>query len=473
MNGALILDGRLSALTLPFDTGDRFTSSQLNLPRAESMSALGLLDFGIEAFSWTQAVYSTWLYNPAISISCKVVLCGQHAFCGENDICQCNPGYDFVNASILSGPDASCSPSPASLAQQNAFFAISFWLANLSLLASTTLLMLYYKNAKLHSSSDVVFLCNVLPDFVISFTFCLSQLLNLTAAILDGPACQGFGVIFYAAVIASLFSPVILSGNTLYFVYKAGRGLVQKSSTVGIKFALAIPWIAGCILALVAESMGLLGSFRGLYCFARSWDAYLTGGIIFTFMSINLVLTLISYIAVCFMLRGSRGANNPNATASLKAALTGLFKRGGSLVFAYICSWFLWALAGFRNYTGAPLSVSVELYGALIFLCQPLANFYLLNRIPVFAELLSALVLDLAVIKVPNRAAGMSIKISLSGKTLGAPERVQTSGAIEMRPFHVTENSVVKQPDANKPRLLLNSNTESDMATEPFDETQT
>jgi hypothetical protein len=156
----------------------------------------------------------------------------------------------------------------------------------------------------------------------------------------------------------------------------------QLSARIGAKLllpALILPWLVGFVLAGRVQQKGLLGSFRGLYCFATSWEDAWTGGLVIWLLVLSSVLTMGCYLYTFCILKRTRGARSAKGRSHLP-----ILKRGGLLVLALISCWFLWALAGVLNFLHRPPPVSLEVVGAALITIQPILDFYLIFKVPAF-----------------------------------------------------------------------------------------
>jgi len=138
-----------------------------------------------------------------------------------------------------------------------------------------------------------------------------------------------------------------------------------------------LPWIVGIVLASVNLSQGLLGSYRGLYCYVTEWNNVLTGGVTAALLIASAVTTVIFYIKIGLILTG------------VKKGVKKLIFRGGLLVLALLCTWLTFAVCGFMHLVGTIPSVPAEMIGGIMVTLQALVDSAVLNMTPGFRDQMS------------------------------------------------------------------------------------
>jgi len=144
---------------------------------------------------------------------------------------------------------------------------------------------------------------------------------------------------------------------------------------------LAVPWLLGIAFALIVQQAGYLGSYRGLYCYAKTWDHFVTGGLTMLTFLLATALTIFFYVLAFINVRRTMVAAKQHIAAR-KASRT-VAIRGAVLVAAYFLTWILWTAVGFSSWLGSVPSIPLETVAALITGMQPIIDALILLNTPV------------------------------------------------------------------------------------------
>jgi hypothetical protein len=99
-------------------------------------------------------------------------------------------------------------------------------------------------------------------------------------------------------------------------------------------------------------------------------------------VSLLIGASLITFILYTYIFWLATQAKSQVAVKKTGQGQTKILKRGAELVFTLFATWCVWAIAAFLNYAGRPPPVVVEVVGAIVFLFQPITNFFVLLRVP-------------------------------------------------------------------------------------------
>jgi hypothetical protein len=170
----------------------------------------------------------------------------------------------------------------ADAAQQRIFWTLSVLITFSGLLLSASLLYQYLYNPATRSPLIRSFLGMIIPNFVFFVIYFPIYVNNSWYCLpLSEGACKAVAFMHYGTVVATFCGPITVA----YVLFAKFRSLRRNklndrfiSSSV-LRLLVAAPWLLGLILATGVESQGLLGSDRGLYCYASEWNHALTGGV--------------------------------------------------------------------------------------------------------------------------------------------------------------------------------------------------
>ena len=333
-------------------------SGTLTLPIVEYGTVIGSVQYHIE-----------------LPISCLISKCGRLSECIQHT-CQCIGKYNMHSANFNQTHD--CEAETASSFEQRVFWYVQGLLVTIGLFASTCTLITFQYNPALHSNMMKSFLCIFIPDFVFCGVYFLFHATNLMRGSFnqDGIWCAIVGVIHYGIVVATVSGPPIIACLSYHVVVK--RRIVTRSV---VYLVLTVPWVIGFICAIVANYVGIIGSYRGLYCFSSRWDHAFSGGFLFIILIISILITSISYT---FIYNHVKLTNNRAVChdTNQRGRLRSISKRGTTLVLILIVCWFPFALGGFLNFMNVTPPVYTEMIGALIVSLQPLLDAYVLFKVP-------------------------------------------------------------------------------------------
>lgn len=211
-----------------------------------------------------------------------------------------------------------------------------------------------------------------IPDFVMSLVYFLYQFSHLiTGKENRHDACTALGFVTYGIVIASLLGPAIVSAVTARTIVV----MKHQSKPMGTATTTALllgPWLLGFAFAAAAYSGGVLGSFRGLYCYTTRWDHLLSGGLTFGVFVLGLTATMGAYGFAFYHIRAAGRKANADKMSLIFA------KKGLKLVGVFFLSWAIFSVAGFLHLVGVALPLEIDVVGVIFISVQPIPNFFLL-----------------------------------------------------------------------------------------------
>jgi hypothetical protein len=344
-------------------------------------------------------------------ISCLVTGCGAKAYCPSQlqgaTTCVCQNYYEpaFVNAGEL----FSCVPAVAGSGQQRVFWTVSLLTCVFGVLSSGMLLWAYAVEKQLNSNvTQLSFLSMIVPDFVFALCYMVTQFVNMVRGrqVSDG-ACAFLGFITFGVVIASFAGPIICAFVIWKQLVGLEHGKIDFLRIGTLSILLALPWVLGFALAAVAQRAGVLGNYRGLYCYTTDFELPITGGLTMGLFLCSCVLTGALYYDANAIVR----AHHSQAKDDL------VLKRGLLLIAVYFLTWILWALNGLLSLLELPPPVTVETIGAVMITLQPIIDFWVLMRVPKIKQTVLNLVTG-------DRKSELLLQSSTSnGSTHGSTQR--------------------------------------------------
>jgi hypothetical protein len=379
INSSLIVRDAILALNInsSFFSGFRISESGFNQAHRWVLSQV--LNQWNEAVNISSIVYPAEFAWRSSLIPCSITGCGRRAKClRPEDACTCNAGFvPFDTAQVFD-----CVPPPVDIASQRIFWIITMCSCFLGSLLSGFIIYVYVRDwSKLSTSINISFLARVVPDFILSLSYLVSQFINLLAGtMLNERSCEVLSFITYGFVFASFAGPCIVAFvmfMKLRLVVVYNQFTDEPFSVSQMIIILIVPWIVGMALAGVVKYKNLLGSFRDLYCYTSDWDSFLTGGLTMLFLVFFCLMTAGFYIGINIYAHSKK--SKQKKTDSKK---TVIIKKGASLIFGFIICWFLWALCGFLNSIGKPPSQWMEVLGGIMITFSPIADFCVMFSMP-------------------------------------------------------------------------------------------
>jgi len=224
-----------------------------------------------------------------------------------------------------------------------------------------------------------------MPDLLLS---CMNFLVYMESLVNGNPlgspsgiggrsdvACLLVSVIMYTIVICTYFAPVTVGFFTFVKLNAAASGrMASPSASLVHGVCLILPLTIGLALAIPTvvtkvDAASVLGQYRGLYCFVRRWEFFLTGGLLLSLFGITILLTVVLY-----GLAAAQIAAVTKQSSAAASAPYAVMRRGLLLVLAYVTTWIWFTSTSFLAYQAVPASVQVELIGAIIINAQPLID---------------------------------------------------------------------------------------------------
>lgn len=307
-------------------------------------------------------------------VSCQVTGCGDFASCdASSTFCVCDAG-DFIESPTYKDTH-DCMIKTASNEEQRIFWTLQFFVYSIGLYASGICMREFFINKALKPIAMRSYLAIIFPDFIYSLVYFIFQFMNLVTG--QETDCVAIGFITYGTVIATVCGPPVVGLFTFSALFHK-----EPIGNVVLAVCTASSWVLGIIFAVVANGAGLLGSFRGLYCYNKRWDNILSGGLTFIVFFFSVVTTIAIYALMVVKVKKITAESGSKADTHLKVA-----KRGAMLVGTFFCTWFIWALAALLHWSGAAPPLWMDLLGAMLLSTQPIIDAYILLQTgPVAAE---------------------------------------------------------------------------------------
>lgn len=296
----------------------------------------------------------------------------------EYEVNHCVDGFEYNRESRF------CLPPSADSRQQKYMWSFSMVINFVGNILVGIVLMPYVFSSECRNDPfSVSLLALLLPDFILTSLYWPISI----ASLVDGRHiqkvhCHHVAFITYACVIATLCGPIIISVTSfLKFRPLARKALSAEGVSVNmVRFGLVVPWALGFVLAAVVDSFGLLGDYRGLYCFTNSWRDGLTGAATIVVLLISCFVTTVMFYGAFLQIRAA------SETASVKQAANTLLKRGLLLVFAMLCTWAVFCVCGLLQYSGKPAPVAWEVFGGIMIATQSWLDFVLVLHHPMIKD---------------------------------------------------------------------------------------
>jgi len=345
-------------------------------------------DWAQETIAPSEASSSKLLFPNPVTAPCtgNTALSWGSGSCYLCDQCkECEEGY------IPTADHSQCVEQgalDANTSEQRTFWTTAVIFLFFSSLASIFLAFNYAVNPALKTPITRSYLAISIPDVIMCVVFFPFYIANLyRGEPTPEDACVAVGFLSYGIVIATFFGPVTLAFVTFRKFSKVAandfRGDPVTSSQLAVM--VAVPWILGFVLAGVVYSQGLLGSFRGLYCYTNDWNHALTGGLTIGILIFSCLLTAGLYTRTFFIIKT---VMNGKTDDNVKAVLW----KGASLVAVLFGTWALFSIAGLATLAGAKTPVALESAGACIIFVQPIIDCIIVMRSrPVWKGFLSYL----------------------------------------------------------------------------------
>jgi len=195
--------------------------------------------------------------------------------------------------------------------------------------------------------------------------------------------CLIASILMYTIVTCTYFAPVTVAFFTFVKFNAIARGRTaawSRSSVLCV--SLALPAAIGLVLASAAlstrvESQSVLGQYRGLYCYIRKWESFVTGGVLTMLFVLTVAATIVWYaLAALSVAKVTR-----RSAAHSKAPLV-VMRRGLLLTVTYVATWVWFSTTSFLAFLTRPASLTVELVGAVIINAQPIIDAAILLSLP-------------------------------------------------------------------------------------------
>jgi len=341
-----------------------------------SLQALPQRGFILETFSPDQAASALIVYPTPLSQSCAADefldwnmpdtcwLCDHCAVCPEGF----QPGDEGL--SCVESP-----PRDASTSEQRWFWSFGCLFCTFSLGFSLFLVHQFKWNPGLKTDIMQSYLAILVPDLILAlvyFPFFFTNLLRGDA--IGETGCTVVGFLTFGATIATFCGPVIVA----YCTYRKFNGVIEQkviggraTSSIQLTVFLIIPWLLGFALAGAVYSQGLLGSFRGLYCYTNDWTSLLTGGLTIILLFISCIVTMALFTRTYFMVQKSMTKID---SKKKRKGIRALLRNGLMLVSVLLLFWFTSAISGLFALAGADVPIWVESMGAILPYLQPICS---------------------------------------------------------------------------------------------------
>merc|ERR1719271_131616 len=157
----------------------------------------------------------------------------------------------------------------------------------------------------------------------------------------------------------------------------AGKASWALPNAVVYALCIGFPMVLGAALAGGAVAVDAddgyspLGSYRGLYCYARRWDEPIVGTCILAMFCICAVLTLVLYLLttakVAAIVKNASGGGSSKAPKAI-------MKRGLMLTATFICTWIWFVVVGGMAANNDVIDINVDMVGAIILNAQPIID---------------------------------------------------------------------------------------------------
>merc|ERR1719482_1381196 len=165
----------------------------------------------------------------------------------------------------------------------------------------------------------------------------------------------------------------------------AGKASWSLPNAAVYGLAVFFPLIVGTALAAGAlateadDGESPLGSYRGLYCYARRWDEPITGTCILAMFSICALLTLLLYLLttakVAAIVKNASGGGSSKAPKAI-------MERGLMLTLTFIATWIFFIVIGGLSSQNETIEIEVDMIGAIIINAQPIIDGVILLTLP-------------------------------------------------------------------------------------------
>merc|ERR1719482_1649260 len=165
----------------------------------------------------------------------------------------------------------------------------------------------------------------------------------------------------------------------------AGKASWSLPNAAVYGLAIAFPMILGTALAVGAlattadDGESPLGSYRGLYCYARRWDENITGTCILAMFCICALATLCLYLLttakVAAIVKNASGGGSSKAPKAI-------MKRGLMLTLTFIATWIFFIVIGGLSSQNETIEIEVDMIGAIIINAQPIIDGVILLTLP-------------------------------------------------------------------------------------------
>jgi len=355
-------------------------------------------------------------YVPCTELPCL----GDYGTCNQQTgVCDCQSGTTLAALQLASSelttmeqltqvyvdegmvPDEwrLCLPDVASTDEQRKFWAISLWLSAWGLLASIVVTWEFVYNAQLKSPNTMMqgFLAFAVPDAALSFV----NFIFFIDALVDGDplgsvtgkggrddaGCLAVAFAMYTLVIMTYFAPVTVALITFlkFNAVAAGKASWYLPSMAVYGICIVFPMIVGAALAGAAlatnadDGESSLGSYRGLYCYARRWEVPIVGSSILATFCICAMLTLLLYLATTAKV--AKIVKNASGGASSKAPKA-IMKRGLLLTATFVFTWIWFVVVGGLSASDQVVNIDIDMVGAIIINAQPIIDAFILLTLP-------------------------------------------------------------------------------------------
>lgn len=184
----------------------------------------------------------------------------------------------------------------------------------------------------------------------------------------------------YGIVIATLCGPVIVSCTSWWFF----SGLIKKQQERNISkkkmcIILAAPWLLGLFFAAIVQANDELGSFRGLYCYAKKWEKGIAGPITLSLLICSCSVTALAFWHILGMVQNSR-ASIGSALNKQSNKSQQVLKKGMLLVSVLVFTWSVFAVGAFLSTIGVAVPIFVESIGGIMVCLQPIIDYFVVKR---------------------------------------------------------------------------------------------
>merc|ERR1719482_1814930 len=148
----------------------------------------------------------------------------------------------------------------------------------------------------------------------------------------------------------------------------AGKASWSLPNAAVYGLTIAFPMVVGTALAAGAvateadDGESPLGSYRGLYCYARRWDEPITGTCILSMFCICAVLTLVLYLLTTAKVAAI--VKNASGGASSKAPKA-IMKRGLMLTVTFVATWIFFIVIGGLSSQNETIDIEIDMVGAI------------------------------------------------------------------------------------------------------------